>query len=146
MTLPPLMISIAQRCVLALCAVWLVGCGANNAQIISSRYVTAAPEAGLAQGCSANAPAKKWAVIIGVNFYADDRIPDLGGAVNDAWSFYHFLASPSGGAVDAHRLQLLLNDDATRKNVEGALGNFLGQACPQDNVIDGRSLQPPLVG
>ena len=112
----------------------LVGCA--SAPPSASRYTrNAATPPAAVQACSDASPAKTWAVVVGINFYADDRIPDLGGAVNDAWTYYHYLASPSGGGVDAYRLRLLLNDEATRTNVEGALGGFLANACPQDQII-----------
>ena len=74
-------------------------------------------------------------MIIGINYYQDPGITDLKGSVADAWIFYHYLASPQGGQVDPRRLKLLLNQEATRTEVEGAIGNFLSQSCPQDQVI-----------
>ena len=85
--------------------------------------------------CDPKRPPETWGVIVGVNFYQDEGISDLKGAVADAWAFYHFLASPKGGNVHQSRLRLLLNYEATRSEVEGAIGNFLGQSCPQDRVI-----------
>jgi len=121
---------------LALFGLWMPACANEAGTIVTSgnRYVIPATEEPLVQ-CLPTEPPRKWAVVIGVNWYKDERIPDLGGAVNDAWAFYHYMASPSGGGVNPYRLKLLLNDEATRENVEGALGNFLGQACPQDQVI-----------
>jgi len=93
-------------------------------------YASAVPPT----SCKASSP-KTWAVVVGVNLYRDERVPDLSGAVNDAWVFFHYLSSPTGGDVPAERMRLLLNDEATRNAVVGALGNFLGQACPQDQII-----------
>lgn len=111
----------------------LVACASTPTSSRYTRNAVAPPSA--TQTCSESAPSQTWAVVVGINFYEDDRIPDLGGAVNDAWTYYHYLASPTGGGVDAYRLRLLLNDEATRTNVEGALGGFLAGACPQDKVI-----------
>ncbi len=122
---------------LGFCVVW-VGCGSaaqqGGASAAASRYVLTTPLEALSQ-CREDAPRKQWAVVIGVNDYQDEGIPDLDGAVNDAWSFYHFLASPAGGAVPRVRMRLLLNKEATREAVVGALGKFLANACPQDQVI-----------
>ena len=113
----------------------LVACGGQKTVIQGNRYVMSGDLASAQVECVPNAPSRKWAVVIGVNFYNDERIPDLGGAVNDAWSFYHFLASPEGGAIDPFRLKLLLNDEASKQGVEDALGEFLQHTCPQDQVI-----------
>ena len=74
-------------------------------------------------------------MVIGINEYQDEGIPDLDGAVNDAWAFYHYIASPAGGSIPPMRMRLLLNEEATREAVAGALGKFLANACPQDQVI-----------
>jgi uncharacterized caspase-like protein len=112
-----------------------LACGGPETVIKGNRYVMSGDLASAQVACAPNAPSRKWAVVMGVNFYNDERIPDLGGAVNDAWSFYHFLASPEGGAIDPFRLKLLLNDEATKQGVEDALGEFLQHTCPQDQVI-----------
>ena len=93
-----------------------------------------APEQAAA-ACRDDAPAQTWAVVVGINTYQDDGIADLQGAVGDAWSFYHYLASPEGARVAPERLTLLLNDEATRDRVMGTLGNFVSSACPQDQVF-----------
>ena len=129
----------------ALCWVWLlalvVGCcgacgatgGAGQSQG-ASRYVMTTPMEPL-MACRDDRAPMKWAVIVGINDYKDEGISDLQGAVNDAWSFYHYLSSPHGGAVSPQRMRLLLNQEATREAVVGALGQFLAGACPQDQVI-----------
>lgn len=115
-----------------LAALCLTACGGSTGT--AHRYVSTAPEAA-APSCEATAEPRQWAVVVGIDFYRDDRIPDLDGAVNDAWTFYHYLSSPAGGAIPRSRLRLLLNQEATRREVEGALGNFLAGACPQDQLI-----------
>ena len=114
----------------------LSGCSGGQKTVIEgNRYVMSGELSASQAQCTPASPSRKWAVVVGVNFYKDERIPDLGGAVNDAWSFYHFLSSPKGGAVDPFRLRLLLNGEATRQGVEDALGEFLQYACPQDQII-----------
>ena len=122
------------------CAALLLaaGCASSpTATDVSGRALYVSPSAGTgAQApCSNTNISRRWAVVVGVNFYQDSRIDDLQGAVPDAWNFYHYLASPNGGGVDPARLRLLLNQDATKANIEGAFGNFLAQACPQDQVF-----------
>lgn len=135
-TTPILRMSDAWWCALLALLVLLSACGGGQPTVIKgNRYVMSGTQAEAQSQCSAQAPSRKWAVVVGVNFYKDERIPDLGGAVNDAWSFYHFLASPQGGAVDPFRLRLLLNEEATKQGVEDALGQFLQYACPQDQII-----------
>ena len=118
---------------LVACAMLLAGCGGTGTR--GARYVMRDEVAAPTVACATDLAPRMWGVVVGVNFYNDRRIPDLRGAVNDAWAFYHFLASPAGGAVPRGRLRLLLNDQATRQSVEGALGNFLAGACPRDKVI-----------
>ena len=96
------------------------------------RFVT--PAEAPAPSCEGQ-DSKTLAVVVGVNFYQDERISDLKGAASDAWAFYHLLASPDGGAIPESRLRLLLNEEATRNNVVGALGNHFAAACPQDQLI-----------
>ncbi len=129
----------AGRCLAAvLCAslcASLGGCATEKTVIEGNRYVMSGELSSSQIQCTPDLPSRKWAVVVGVNFYQDEFIPDLSGAVNDAWAFYHFLASPKGGAVDPFRLRLLLNEEATRRGVEDALGEFLQYACPQDQII-----------
>ena len=113
-----------------------IGCGASQPTVIEgNRYVTSGELSAAQVQCSDSLPSRQWAVVIGINFYDDERIPDLSGAVNDAWSFYHYLASPQGAAIDPFRLRLLLNEEATKQGVEDALGEFLEYACPQDEIM-----------
>ncbi len=82
--------------------------------------------------CGSREPVQ-WAVVVGINDYRDQKISDLSGAVPDAWTFYHYLTSPFGSKIPQDRAILLLNEKATRANVEGAFGNI--KACPNDVVI-----------
>ena len=63
-----------------------------------ARYVVPTPQ-GAATECKPDTPTRKWAVVVGINAYSDERITNLKGAVTDAWAFYHYLASPKGGAI-----------------------------------------------
>lgn len=112
------------------------GCTDTNRNYSMERYAIPPEKVqALTRGCGAGHRPQTWGVIIGINEYQDEGITDLKGSVSDAWIFYHYLTSPAGGAIPANNLKLLLNQEATRTEVEGAIGNFLGQSCPSDKVI-----------
>ena len=100
-----------------------------------SRYLTQEKSENLTLSCEQREPRpRSWAVVIGVNHYLDPRIPDLKGAVLDAWNMYHLLVNPLGGQVPRSQVKLLLDESATIDNMREALGQFLRSACPQDQV------------
>lgn len=78
--------------------------------------------------------ARRWAVVIGVSSYTDERIRPLRYAANDARAMYDFLRSPGGGEVPEDQIRLLLNEDATTDAIREALFVFLQQAGPSDHV------------
>ncbi|HEX6589979.1 MAG TPA: caspase family protein [Longimicrobiales bacterium] len=77
---------------------------------------------------------QRWAVIIGISDYADDRISDLDFADDDALAMAEFLRSPAGGAVPESNMRLLVNQDATSDAIREAMFVFLQQARPEDLV------------
>lgn len=77
---------------------------------------------------------QRWAVIIGVACYQDTRVPSLRYASSDAKSFYDWIISPSGGKFAPSRIKLLLDQDATGKNIKNALFVWLKQALEEDMV------------
>ena len=113
----------------------LSACQSGSQRYTGNRYVMPTKSIGTKNHCLTRQSAKSWAVIAGINFYQDDRIPDLKGAVNDAWNFYHYLVSPQGARFEPEQVRLLLNEQATRAGIEDALGQFLTAACPQDKVV-----------
>jgi uncharacterized caspase-like protein/lipoprotein NlpI len=78
----------------------------------------------------------KWAIIIGISSYK--YLPTaihLKYAHRDAELFYDFITSPQGGGFSDNHIQLLLNHQATKMNIETALGDFLvRQTSPEDIV------------
>jgi len=77
-----------------------------------------------------------YAVIIGISKFQDQRIPPLRFTVNDAKAFAEVLTDPNYGGVPADHVQLLLDEDATDRNIKTAIGKWLsGQAKPEDTVI-----------
>ncbi|MFZ5572457.1 MAG: caspase family protein [Thermodesulfobacteriota bacterium] len=81
-------------------------------------------------------PARQyWAVVIGISAYSDTRIPSLRYATADARSLYNWLVSPKGGKYPPRNVTLLLDRQATGRNIKNALFNWLRQALEEDVVI-----------
>ncbi len=82
---------------------------------------------------AATAKIKKWAVVVGINKYADAGLPALPGAVNDSKDVRDLLTKSLGfdkGAVTA------LNDEkATRPAILGALKDIAAKADAEDTVL-----------
>jgi len=77
---------------------------------------------------------RRWAIVIGISKYADESIRDLRYADDDARAFYDFLTSPQagmGGFPEDH-VRLLVNDDATARNIRSAITTFLKRSAPRD--------------
>jgi len=78
---------------------------------------------------------QRWAIIIGVSNYKDTRIPALRYASQDAKSFYEWVISAHGGKYSPSMVKLLLDEDATGKNIRNALFIWLKQAIQEDVVM-----------
>jgi len=78
--------------------------------------------------------AQNWAVIIGISEYKDSRIPSLRYASEDARSFYEWAISPAGGRYAPSMVKLLIDQDATGRNIKNALFIWLKQALQEDVV------------
>ncbi len=80
---------------------------------------------------------QRWAVIIGVSDYQDGTIGDLQYADDDAQAIYNFLTSPQAGmgGIPESNIRLLVNDEATARNVRSALTTFLRQSTPDDVIF-----------
>jgi hypothetical protein len=72
-----------------------------------------------------------WAVVIGINDYP--QLPKLKYAVNDAREFHRFLIEKN--RVPAGNITLLLNDQATLKNLRSTLGTRLKNAAGLDDMV-----------
>ncbi|UCG64155.1 MAG: HEAT repeat domain-containing protein, partial [Deltaproteobacteria bacterium] len=77
---------------------------------------------------------QRWAVVIGISQYHDTRIPSLRYASVDAESFYEWLISLNGGKYAPSRVNLLIDRDATARNIRQALFEWLEQALEEDIV------------
>lgn len=74
-----------------------------------------------------------WAVVIGIANYP--HMPPLYYTDDDAYQFYAFLKSPEGGAVPDNQLRLLIDENATRKNIINAMQDVFSKAGPNDIAI-----------
>lgn len=79
----------------------------------------------------------KWAVVIGVSQFEDERIPQLRFSAKDATDFAEYLTDPNGGKFRKDHVKVLLNEDATKINIMDMLGDsFLPHAAgPNDLVV-----------
>src|SRR4051812_47862439 len=69
---------------------------------------------------------QRWAVVIGISQYK--FLPSeqqLKYAARDAESFAAFLRTREGGDFDDDHIKVLLNDNATTRNIRSALGTWL---------------------
>ena len=76
---------------------------------------------------------KKFAVVVGISRYQDERVPSLNYAAKDAETFHQWLVSPAGGFPEAN-VKLLLDEDATLTNIKEALFDWLKQTIDEDLV------------
>ena len=76
---------------------------------------------------------RRYAVVIGLSKYRDTRIPALRYAAADARAFYDWAVSPQGGYAPAC-IKLLVDRDATAKNLRVALFQWLKAALKEDIV------------
>lgn len=83
---------------------------------------------------SSHASAQKWAVVIGISKYRDSRVAGLRYASTDARFFHNWLISQQGGEYAPSRVRLLLDSEATSKNIKNALFNWLKQVLEEDMV------------
>jgi hypothetical protein len=76
---------------------------------------------------------KIWVVIVGVAAY--ENITSLTYTKDDAYRMYAFYKSPEGGSLPDRQIALLIDEDATRKNVIKALQDIYSQAGKDDIII-----------
>ncbi len=76
---------------------------------------------------------KVWAVIIGVSSY--NHMPTLRYTDDDAYRMYAFLKSPEGGALTDDQIRILIDEDATRDKILGAMAEVFGKAGENDLVM-----------
>ena len=78
---------------------------------------------------------ERYAVLIGISQYGNPAI-NLNFAAADAEALSKLLLDPEVGAYKPDNVRLLVNEQATRKNVMSALGSWLaGRVKPEDSVL-----------
>lgn len=75
------------------------------------------------------------ALIIGVSDYEDNQIPDLQYAHKDAEALATFLQSAEGGSVPKQNMIVLLNEQATKANIQAALDQLVRRTRKGDQVV-----------
>ncbi|WP_282781497.1 caspase family protein [Phaeodactylibacter xiamenensis] len=76
---------------------------------------------------------KIWAVIIGAATYS--YMPTLRYTDDDAYQLYAFLKSPQGGAIPDNQMRLLIDEDATYRNIKEAMRTTFMRADENDVIL-----------
>lgn len=77
---------------------------------------------------------KKWALVVGIDRFQDNRVPGLRYAVKDSSDFTDFLTNPDGGRFQAERVRHVVNDDATLQGIREGLG-WLRENVQRDDLV-----------
>lgn len=80
-----------------------------------------------------NAKIKVHALVIGISTYT--HMPVLKYSDDDAYLMYAFLKSPEGGALRDDNIRMLIDEEATRKNIKDAMNELFMNAGPEDLVL-----------
>ena len=108
-------------------------------KLVERRYLPAGPapgtptRAGTRRDLAADGRQDMYAVVVGIGAY--DAMQALNFTDDDAYQMYAFLKSPEGGALPDDRVEVLVDEDATRYNIEAALADKLGRADADDIVV-----------
>ena len=77
---------------------------------------------------------EKWALIIGISDYKDSRVESLRYASEDAKALHKWAISKEGGYAPS-RVKLLIDSDATFRNIRHSLFTWLKQGLKEDMVV-----------
>ena len=80
-----------------------------------------------------NSKIKVHALIIGISTYT--HMPVLKYSDDDAYRMYAFLKSPEGGALQDDQMRMLIDEEATRKNIKDAMNELFMNAGKDDLVL-----------
>ncbi len=78
---------------------------------------------------------RKWALVIGISLFADKKIPQLNYPAKDARDFAALLDDPQIGRFNPDNVRVLLNGDATTKQIKAGLNWLARSAQPDDLVV-----------
>ena len=76
---------------------------------------------------------KIYALIIGAARYS--HMPALRYADDDAYRLYAFLKSPEGGALPDEQIRILIDEDATKRNILASAEEVFARADENDVII-----------
>jgi len=107
------LLSLSSLGVLLLC-LWLDGSWANGEDFNKAIAVERIPQIRAADLVGQN----RYALIIGINDYLDPKIPDLKTCRDDAQAVYELLTDVSVGGIDRHNAYLLLEKEASTRNIK----------------------------
>ena len=119
---------------MALITAWLVL--SSSARAEGGERVPKNPPPPKSPSVQAEGEGRKWALLIGIDQYRDvDHINGLGGAVADAKALKNVLVSSLGFPDDPEHIRLLLNADATKSDILGALTRLKASVKEGDLVF-----------
>jgi len=75
------------------------------------------------------------AVIIGIDKYQDQKIPNLNFARADAEGIYQILTDSELGRISSDNVILLLDDEATQRNIRSAIGTKLPRRVGENDTV-----------
>ena len=78
---------------------------------------------------------EKYALLIGVGDFAHERLPDLAYSAKDASDLRDVLVDPAVGRFAPENVYLLMDRDATREKILGALDAIMKRAQEEDLVL-----------
>jgi hypothetical protein len=78
---------------------------------------------------------RKWALVVGIDQFQDERAAKLNFAVKDSRDFAKFLKDPQGGRFDPGHVFYLENQNATLKGIRQELGKLRVRAKADDLVV-----------
>jgi hypothetical protein len=78
---------------------------------------------------------QKFALLVGIGTFADERVSRLDFPAKDARDLRDFLVSPQGGRFDRDNVFLLVDAEATRANILIAVQKIFALAEPDDLVV-----------
>ena len=78
---------------------------------------------------------RKWALVVGIDDFADPRAEKLDYAVKDSRDFANFLKDPQGGRFDPNHVAYLANSNATIRGLREQLGKIRMHAKADDLVV-----------
>ena len=109
----------------------------NNNKITSqqSQYIASQNPIADIKDIRKNSKTKVWAVVIGVSSYTNTPMPPLKYSDDDAYRMYAFLKSPEGGALKDDQIKMLIDEQATKKNIKQTMIDVFGNAGPNDLVM-----------